>query len=127
MPGHPSATPRLLAAVWHAFAAACASPARGHRFFGNELYDLRNFTAHGDRLPDHFFKDTPRDGFNGPVNKLEVLTEAASFIIRTSLLKILHDGLLDHFADAGPAEAFFSAQDLTKSALIAKNKQKQTP
>lgn len=39
------------------------------------------------------------------------------FIIRTSLLKILRDGLLDHFADAGQAEAYFGAQGLTLKAL----------
>jgi len=82
-----------------------------------DLYDMRNFIAHGDRLPDRFFTDTLRVGFNGGVKRLEVLLEAASFIIRASLLKILRDGLLDHFADAPSAEAFFGAQGLTKSAI----------
>lgn len=83
----------------------------------DDLYRLRNFVAHGDKVPDEFFKTCPRVGINGGVSKLEVLSEAASFIIRTSLLKILRDGLLDHFADAGPAEAFFGAQGLVKSKL----------
>jgi hypothetical protein len=90
-----------------------------------ELYDMRNFMAHGDRIRVHFFEDTPRDGLNGRVRKCEVLTEAASFIIRTSLLKILRDGLLDRFTHAGPAEAFFAAQGLTRKVLQSKQKKKR--
>src|SRR5262249_22955041 len=79
-----------------------------------DLYKMRNFIAHGDKIPDPFFQDILRDGLNGGVAKREVLLEAASFIVRTSLLRILRGGLLHHFADAGPAEAYFGAQNLTK-------------
>ncbi len=82
-----------------------------------DLYGMRNYVAHGDRIPDPYFSEILRHGFNGGVNKCAVLLEAASFIIRTSLLKILRDCLLDHFADAGPAEGFFTAQGLTRTAL----------
>lgn len=82
-----------------------------------DLYKMRNFIAHGDKVPDPFFQDVLRNGINGDVVKLEVLMEAASFIVRTSLLKILRDGLLNQFSDAGAAEAYFDAQGLTKSAL----------
>ncbi|MGD0923345.1 MAG: hypothetical protein ABSA70_16515 [Terriglobia bacterium] len=85
-----------------------------------DLYDMRNYVAHGDRIPDPYFADILRHGFNGGVKKWEVLLEAASFIIRTSLLKILREGLLDHFADASAAEAYFSGGNLTKSALKAR-------
>jgi hypothetical protein len=85
----------------------------------DDLYEMRNFMAHGDKIPDPFFTTAPRTGFNGPVQKREVLLEAASFIVRASLLKILRDGLIDHFADAGPAEAYFGAEHLTKSELYA--------
>jgi len=85
----------------------------------DDLYEMRNFIAHGDKIPDPYFTTTLRTGFNGPVKKTEVLLEAASFIVRTSLLKILRDGLIDHFADAGPAEAYFGAEHLTKSELYA--------
>ena len=64
-------------------------------------------------IPDRFFNDTPRSGFNGQVRKWEVLTEAASFIIRASLLKILR------FADAGPCRSILAAQTLTKSVWRA--------
>jgi len=92
-----------------------------------DLYDMRNFEAHGDKIPDELFHEALRDGVNGPVKRPEVLSEVASFIIRTSLLKILRDGLLDHFADAGPAEAYFAAQNLTKSALRAARRAAQLP
>jgi hypothetical protein len=82
-----------------------------------DLYKMRNFMAHGDKIPEPFFQDILRHGLAGDVRKAEVLMEAASFIIRTSLLRILRDGLLNHFTDAGPAEAYFGAQNLTRSAL----------
>ena len=82
-----------------------------------DLYEMRNFLAHGDRLPNEFFTEKPRRGFNGDVSKLGVLLEAASFIVRTSLLKVLADGLLEHFADAAAAETFFASQGLTNSLL----------
>jgi hypothetical protein len=82
-----------------------------------ELYNVRNFIAHGDRIPDRYFKETLRDGINGRVNLISVLFEAASFIIRYSLLKILRDGLLPQFAEAAHAEAYFATQHLTHSEL----------
>jgi hypothetical protein len=83
----------------------------------DELYEMRNFIAHGDRLPEEFFTTAMRRGFNGDVYKREVLIEAASFIIRTSLLRVLREQLLHQFASATSAEAYFEAQNLTKSAL----------
>ena len=82
------------------------------------LYEVRNFIAHGDRIPDHYFQDTLRDGFNGRVNVLSVLFEASSFVIRFSLLKILRDSLEAHFQDAAHAEAYFAAQNLTHTELV---------
>jgi len=84
-----------------------------------DIYDMRNFMAHGDRIPDPYFTEDLRTGIQGGVKRWEVLLEAASFIIRSSLLKILRSNLLNHFADAGPAEAYFGAQGLTNSALRA--------
>jgi hypothetical protein len=85
----------------------------------DDLYEMRNFMAHGDKIPDPYFATTLRTGFNGPIRKTEVLLEAASFIVRASLLRILRDGLIQHFADASPAEAYFGAEHLTKSELYA--------
>lgn len=82
----------------------------------DDLYILRNYIAHGDRVPRRFFEPV-RQSIGGPVRRVEVLTETASFIIRNSLLKILRDGLLEHFSDAGPAETYFGSHELTRSAL----------
>ena len=82
-----------------------------------DVYELRNYLAHGDRVPDQFFKELLRDGLNGGVNKMGVLIEAVSFIIRASLLKIVREGALHHFADFVSAEAFFGSQGLTFSQL----------
>lgn len=92
-----------------------------------DLYEMRNFMAHGDKIPDRFFNDVLRQGFGGDVRRVQVLIEAASLIIRSSLLKILRDGLLDHFADAGSAEAFFGAQGLTRSVLRAQRRAQPGP
>lgn len=83
----------------------------------DDLYELRNFVAHGDRIPDSFFHSYPRSGINGGVCKAELISEATSFIIRASLRKILREKLLDHFVDAAPAEAYFAAQGLVNSKL----------
>jgi len=83
----------------------------------DDLYEMRNHLAHGDKLPDKFLTTCPREGINGGVKLAEVLSEAASFVVRESLMKILREGLLDHFADAAPAEAYFRAQGLTNSQL----------
>jgi hypothetical protein len=83
----------------------------------NALYNVRNHLAHGDRIPDLYFSQEARVGLNGGVNIMEVLVEAASLIIRTSLLKILRDGLTKHFTDASAAEAYFDANNLTNSKI----------
>jgi hypothetical protein len=82
-----------------------------------DLYRMRNFVAHGDRIPDSYFNEHPRAGIAGEVSKAEILVEAASFIIRRTLLKILEDRLWDHFRDAALAEAYFGAQGFTKTRL----------
>jgi hypothetical protein len=92
----------------------------------SDLYTLRNLIAHGDRVPDFYFTEHPREGLNGGVQRLEVLNEAASFIIRTSLLKILNDQLLPHFTGAESADAFFGANGLTNTALRA-NQRRNAP
>jgi hypothetical protein len=82
----------------------------------DDLYELRNIVAHGDKTPDKCFV-TVRIEYGEAVTLAEALTEAASRIIRASLLRILEDNLLKHFADGPASEAFFGAQGLTKSLL----------
>lgn len=88
----------------------------------NALYNVRNFVAHGDRIPDWYFSNRVREGMNGAGMFMEVLFETQSFIVRTSLLKILRDGLLDRFADATASEAYFNANGLTNSQIRARQR-----
>jgi hypothetical protein len=81
------------------------------------LYDVRNYIAHGDIVPKEYFVTAMREGVAGDVVTIEVLGEAASFIVRQSLLRILRDGLLNHFEDAATAEAYFAKHGLTKPIL----------
>ena len=85
-----------------------------------DLYRIRNYIAHGDRLPDDDLRDVRRPGL-GPevVNLVDVLLETQSFIIRKSLMRILRDDLIDNFADAAAAESYFAAHNLTKEDIRA--------
>jgi hypothetical protein len=91
------------------------------------LYNVRNFVAHGDRIPDTYFSNRVRNGMNGSGMFMDVLFEAQSFIIRTTLLKILRDGLLDHFATAAASEAYFDANGLTNSQIRARERANARP
>jgi hypothetical protein len=87
----------------------------------DQVYEARNFLAHGDRLPDRYFKTPWRQGIDSqPLQVFAGLYEATNFIIRGSLLRILRDGLLDHFANAKAAEAYFGSFGLTRKALKKK-------
>jgi hypothetical protein len=88
----------------------------------NALYNVRNFVAHGDRVPDLYFSNRLRDGLNGAGMFIHVLFEAQSFLVRTSLLRMLRDGLLDHFADAQSAEVYFAANGLTNPQIRARQR-----
>jgi hypothetical protein len=84
----------------------------------DDLYEVRNCIAHGDKVPDRFFGHA-YDGDHG--NKLVTLEEAASFIVRASLLRILKDNLLPHFKGGVESQMYFRAQGLVRSQL-QKNK-----
>lgn len=85
------------------------------------MYTVRNFLAHGDRIPDMYFKNSLRTDINSePLNVLTVLFEGMSFIIRNSLLKILRDGLHNCFAGARESEAYFGSAGLAKTAIKKK-------
>ena len=83
----------------------------------DKVYEVRNYIAHGDIVPNDYFVTTMREGVAGDVATIEVLGEAASFIARQSLLRILRDGLLQHFENAATGDAYFAAQGLTKPIL----------
>jgi hypothetical protein len=82
-----------------------------------DIYCLRNHIAHGDKVPDCYFNQPGRTDFNGDLSKAGTLTEAISFIVRQSLLRILKDGLLDKFADGPASEAYFTAHGLTRTLI----------
>ena len=84
-----------------------------------DLYELRNSVAHGDKTGDKFFRDK-RVCLDQTINLVEVLHEATSFIIRASLMKILEGNLLQHFADGPASDAYFGSNGLTGSALRRK-------
>jgi hypothetical protein len=88
----------------------------------DDLYEARNYLAHGDRIPDRFFQEWPRNGVNGPLRRMVILYEAQSYIIRHSLLKMLREGLIAHFAGAAESEAYFGANGLTNSQIQKKKK-----
>ena len=75
----------------------------------DDIFVVRNCLAFGEPIPSHYFRDTMRQGIYGDVSHFEVLTEGLSFIIRSSLLKILRDGHIEHFKDAATAEPYWTA------------------
>jgi hypothetical protein len=79
----------------------------------DDLYLMRNCISHGDRLNDKYFAVKRADLTEG-LPLFGVLTEGASFIIRYSLLKILHDGLIEHFVGATESAAYFAANGLSR-------------
>jgi hypothetical protein len=81
----------------------------------DDLYEVRNCLAHGDKVPDKFFVQVPSP--YGSSNRLTTLEEAASFIVRMSLLKMLKDGLLDHFKGGPESQQYFKANGLIRSEL----------
>ena len=82
----------------------------------DDIYTVRNRLAHGDQIPKRYY-ETMRQGVDRDVSHMEVLAEGVSFIVRSSLLKILRDGLLDHFANAAVAQSYFDGHHLTLSKL----------
>jgi hypothetical protein len=81
----------------------------------DDVYEVRNCVAHGDKVPDRFF--SPMSNGYETVNRLMVLEEAASFIVRVSLLKILKDCLLEHFRGGPESQQYFRRNGLVRSQI----------
>lgn len=90
-----------------------------------DIYQIRNFVAHGDKIPDEYYNRKPRRGTQQDLNVIDVSLESASFIIRNTLLKILRDGLLDHFANAAVSEQYFTRAGLTNTAIRQRQAQQR--
>jgi hypothetical protein len=80
----------------------------------DDIYEVRNCIAHGDKVPDKFFVQASTAYER---NRLATLEEAASFIVRASLLKILKDKLLHHFKGSTESQLYFNAKGLIRSKL----------
>jgi hypothetical protein len=83
-----------------------------------DVYRLRNMLAHGDQVPDEDMMRLHRRGISGtPVYFVEGMFEAVSFIIRNSLLRILREDLLRHFAHGDAANTYFANHKLALDDL----------
>ncbi len=85
----------------------------------DDIYKLRNYVVHGERVPDEFFA-LCREGVNGQVNRASVLLEALSFILRKSVLRVLRDKLLEEFKDRAASRRYWRALSLTRSRLVGR-------
>jgi hypothetical protein len=82
----------------------------------DDLYTLRNCIAHGDYPPEKFW-EVVRWDYADSVNRIEMLNEALSRIVRASLLRVVEDELFPHFKDGPSSQAYFAARRLTKADL----------
>jgi hypothetical protein len=86
----------------------------------DDLYNIRNYLAHGDKIPDSYFDRILREGIGERLNVPAACTEALSFIIRAGLVEILRRGFPEHFSNANSSETFFSSNGLTRSAIVSR-------
>ncbi len=76
------------------------------------IYEVRNASAHGQKVPDSHFVPVPHP-FGQTVVGLDALAEAATFIIRKTIIEILQRGWREEFKNRAARENFW----LTKYAL----------
>jgi hypothetical protein len=70
-----------------------------------EIYGVRNDSAHGQRVPDKYFSMVPRP--LGTAHVLDVLAEAATFIIRKTVVEVLRRGWGEKFKDVQTRDNFW--------------------
>jgi hypothetical protein len=73
------------------------------------IYEVRNASAHGQKVPDSHFVPVPHPVGQGVVG-LYALAEAATFIIRKTVIEVLNRGLRDNFRDRAAREDFWLYQ-----------------
>lgn len=73
------------------------------------IYEVRNSAAHGQKVADPHFVSVPHP-LQGPASLLDVLAEAATFIIRKTVVEILKRGLCENFKDREAREKFWLYQ-----------------
>ena len=69
------------------------------------IYEVRNASAHGQKVPDSHFRSVPHPF--GETVGIDALAEAATFIIRKTVVQILERGLRDKFKDRDSREEFW--------------------
>jgi hypothetical protein len=69
------------------------------------IYEVRNTSAHGQKVPDSHFSSVTHPF--GTVNGIEVLAEAATFVIRKTLTEILRLGFRERFKNRDSSENFW--------------------
>lgn len=70
------------------------------------IYAVRNASAHGQKVPDAHFSPVAHP-FGESVVGIDALAEAATFIIRKTIIKILQSGWKDDFKDRESREKFW--------------------
>lgn len=73
------------------------------------IYEVRNASAHGQKVPDSHFSPVAHP-FGETVVGIDALAEAATFIIRKTVIEILQRGLRDKFKDRDTRESFWLYQ-----------------
>lgn len=73
------------------------------------IYDVRNASAHGQKVPDLHFVPVSHPLGQG-VAGLDALAEAATFIIRKTVIEVLKRGWRDKFKDRAAREDFWLYQ-----------------
>lgn len=69
------------------------------------IYDVRNASAHGNKVPDTHFRSVPHPF--GEAAEKDVLAEAATFVIRKTVIEILRRGWRNKFKGPRAREDFW--------------------
>jgi hypothetical protein len=80
------------------------------------IYELRNYVMHGQRVPEAFYARDGREGFDGPLRRVEELVEALSFLLRKSIQIAVDPSRVESFKDGDARRAYFAP--LTKTKLL---------
>jgi hypothetical protein len=70
------------------------------------IYDVRNFAAHGQKVPDSHFSPVAHP-FGTTVVGVDALAEAVTFIIRKTVIAILQYGFREKFKDRDARDDFW--------------------
>jgi hypothetical protein len=84
-----------------------------------DVYEVRNYIVHGEKVLDKYWAPA-RAGvsFTETINKVDVLFEGLSFILRKSLLRVFHDNLLEEFKDRVSSRKYWRGFGLTRRDLL---------